>query len=272
MSIRLLVIVVCAVWCTACRSTQIPAFFLPTQQHRLHLALPSRPKPEVLSRPALPARAVALPNPETRASLHTPRAAIADTARRVDRKKPKGNQPTQVVVGTDTLVGYPVSSRIPMTTAADSSAIPVDSETTFVNVLGGVLAAAGLVSLGVAAGYESEANTSWANIFMGLLALTFIPIGVVLLLYQGKNGRLRLRREARRQARTSTQAPATRGEASPNKKSKRNPLRKLAAALLIAGGLLLLAGVLTAPYGMLFFGLPGITALLIGLMVAIAGL
>ncbi|MET4106477.1 hypothetical protein [Hymenobacter sp. UYP22] len=272
MNSRLLGILLGILWLTSCRSTQIPAFFPAAQQYQPHLVLPSRAESEALSRPSAAVRPASSRKPVAGSLLRKSVATAADTSRR-PAKKPKGNQPTLVITGTDTLVGYPVTGRIPSTITSDTSVIPSDPETTFVNVIGGVLTATGLISLAVSTDNKSGTSSSWENLYLGIVALTLVPIGIALLLYQGKNGRLRLKREARRQARADAQAPhVAAGTTSSSKKAKRHPLRKLAAILLIAGALLLVGGLLTAPYGMLFFGLPGTTALLIGLILMVASL
>lgn len=266
MNFRLLGILLCILWLTSCRSTQVPAFFPTAQQYQPHLALPSRPKSETLSRPSAPVLPAVSRKPVAGSLLRKSVVTAADTSRRAT-KKPKANQPTLVVTGNDTLVGYPVNSRIPLTAVPDTSASRPDPETTLVNVIGGVLVGAGLISLGV-----GSATSGWGGLYWAVLALTLIPLGLILLIYQGENGRLRLKDKARRQARAGAQAPAAAGAAPSSPKAKRNPLRKLTAILLLIGGILLLAGLLTAPYGMFFFGLPGIITLLIALILTIASL
>ncbi|SNR40494.1 hypothetical protein [Hymenobacter mucosus] len=168
--------------------------------------------------------------------------------------------PKAPLVSPDTVV----SRTIPQPTGPDP-------HTSKVNMLGGLLTFTGLIAL--LAAVWSEA--SWGSIHLGLGALALIPVGVALLLYQGKNGRLRLRRQARREARRPTKVPdANTGVPAATPPVKGNPhLRKVGSVLLILSAILLLIGALLGTvYSLFFFGLPAIIIGLLGLIVVVASL
>ncbi|RSK45683.1 hypothetical protein [Hymenobacter perfusus] len=157
-----------------------------------------------------------------------------------------------------------------MSSGTDAS-VP-DPATTTVNVIGGTLVAAGLVTLVVNSDSDSGSGTDWGGIFLVLIALSAIPVGVALLLYQGKNGRQRLKREARRQARKGTTPATAETPASATSGPSNRPLRKIGIGLLIGGAVLLAAGALLSPYGLLFFGLPGLILLISGLIISVSAI
>lgn len=175
----------------------------------------------------------------------------------------------------DTLYGRPVgrgwpqaASTPPISSSTDGS-IP-DPATTTVNVIGGALVAAGITTLVVNSDSESGSDTYWGKLFLSLVALALIPVGVALLLYQGVNGRQRLKREARRQARKGTPAATTATPVPAVSGPSNRPLRKTGIGILLSGAVLLAVGALLAPYGLLFFGLPGIILLISGLIISIS--
>lgn len=165
--------------------------------------------------------------------------------------------------------GWPQAASSPALSSSSAASIP-DPATTTVNVIGGTLVAAGLVTLVVNADSDSGSGTDWGGIFLGLIALSAIPVGVALLLYQGKNGRQRLKREARRQARRGNPPASAETPTSATSGPSNRPLRKIGIGLLIGGAVLLAAGTLLSPYGLLFFGLPGLVLMISGLIVSIS--
>jgi len=186
-------------------------------------------------------------------------------------------QPSTVASAPDTLYGRPVgrgwpqAASTPAMSSGTDTSVP-DPATTTVNVIGGTLVAAGLVTLVVNSDSDSGSGTDWGRIFLGLIALSAIPVGVALLLYQGKNGRQRLKREARRQARKGTTPATPETPASATSGPSNRPLRKVGIGILIGGAILLAVGALLAPYGLLFFGLPGLILLISGLIISVSAI
>lgn len=186
-------------------------------------------------------------------------------------------QSSTVAIEPDTLYGQPVgrgwpqASSTPSISSSADGSIP-DPATTTVNVIGGALVAAGITTLVVNSESDSGSGTNWGKLFLSLMALAVVPVGVALLLYQGVHGRQRLKREARRQARKDAAPAATEMPASAVSGPSNRPLRKVGIGLLISGALLLAIGALLSPYGLLFFGLPGLVLLISGLIISVSAI
>ncbi|RSK24313.1 hypothetical protein [Hymenobacter metallilatus] len=255
-TLRLLIVLLCSLCLSACQSARLP-LFLPAVQHQaLQVVAPphsntAAAKPEPVSSRA---KSIRVPAPRKPANL------LADTSRTA-AKKPKKPLPTLVISGTDTLVGYPVNSKLP------SGGVPPDPATTAINVAGGATILGSLVTLAVLSDREERSGTDWSGLMLSLMAFTILPVGVAMLFFQGPNGRQRAKREARRKG-SAIAAPTN---ATPSDKQLSNPpLRKLGIGILLAGALLMLGGALLGAYGLLFFGLPGLVLLLIGLVLGVA--
>lgn len=236
-----------------CQSARVPAL-LPTVQEygRNSNYQPASPASQATEPPQLLADAsAATPAPESSRRL--------PAARQLKPIRPANTQVRQPIAAPDTAV----------VRAAAQTTEP-DPETSRVNIMGGVITSAGLITLLAAS--QSESSSSWNNLFLGLIALALIPVGVALLFYQGKNGRLRLRRQARREARRAAKAPEE-GEktlaATPPVKG--NPhMRKVGSILLLISAALLLTGALLGGgYALIFLGLPGIIVGISGLIAVI---
>ncbi|RPD50315.1 hypothetical protein DNI29_05830 [Hymenobacter sediminis] len=164
-------------------------------------------------------------------------------------------------------------ATLPDTTVARATppAPGPDRETTTVNLIGGALSLTGIIGALVA--FNSEFSSEWVNLSLLLVAIALFPVGVALMLYQGKNGRLRLRRQARRKARRAARNPQgsePKEEAPPVGRKSR--LIKIGAVVFIAGALLTAAAYLLGGYAIFFFGLPGIVLALSGLIAVVASL
>ncbi|MBT2557339.1 hypothetical protein J7E24_06050 [Hymenobacter sp. ISL-91] len=134
---------------------------------------------------------------------------------------------------------------------------PTDPSTTAVNIVGGVTVAAGLGVM-ITKGFDGRPDApSLAPESSILVGLGLMVVGVALLCFQGKNGRMRKLREAREAA----VAPTAAAMRSQNFKTG---LRKTGRVILIVGGALLLLGV-AVPYGIYLLGLPAIALILTGL-------
>lgn len=186
-------------------------------------------------------------------------------------------QASTVAIEPDTLYGRPVGRGWPQAASTPSISSSIDGSipdpaTTTVNVIGGALVAAGITTLVVNSESDAGSGNSWGKLFLSLMALAVIPVGVALLLYQGVNGRRRLKREARRQARKDAAPATTETPASAVSGPSNRPLRKVGIGILIGGAILLAAGALLAPYGLLFFGLPGFILLISGLIVSVSAI
>ncbi|WP_019947032.1 hypothetical protein [Hymenobacter aerophilus] len=135
--------------------------------------------------------------------------------------------------------------------------LPADPATTAVNIVGGVTVAVGLGAM-ITNGFDGKPDEpSLAPESSILVGLGLLVVGLGLLFFQGKNGRLRKLREAREAA----VAPTAAAMRSQNFKTG---LRKTGRVILIVGGALLLLGV-AVPYGIYLLGLPAIALILTGL-------
>ncbi|WP_375434559.1 hypothetical protein [uncultured Hymenobacter sp.] len=139
-----------------------------------------------------------------------------------------------------------------------------DPATTIVNSVGGATTAVGL-GLMIAIASTDAPPTEWDGLsqVIGFLGgLMILLIGLALLFFQGKNGRLRRVREAREAAADDAIPPI-----SAKLASRRSQSRKTGRLLLTIGGVL---GVLVFIYGVLLL-LPAIILLLLGSIFSIAG-
>ncbi len=161
--------------------------------------------------------------------------------------------PNPAAILPDTAIG-----RLPQPLPIDKP----DPLTTAVNV-GGAVSLLGGVALIVAA--ANNDNGGFSGLGQVLLALPLLAIGVPLLLFQGKNGRRRKRREARLAARQPSAAPA------PKTTAANRPLEKLGLGMMIASGLLLLLGLLGGASGVGLAAIVGVPLAVIGLILFIAG-
>jgi hypothetical protein len=177
-------------------------------------------------------------------------------------------------IGTapDTLYGRPVGKGWPQAASSPVDSSVPDPATFTVNMVGGALVAAGLITLAANSGSDSDTGTDWDGLFLGLVALAAIPVGVALLFYQGVNGRQRLKRAARQQARKDAAPAVATNPTTVASGTSNRPLLKIGIGVLIGGALLLAVGALLAPYGLLFFGLPGFILLISGLIISISAL
>lgn len=144
--------------------------------------------------------------------------------------------------------------------------IKPDPLTTGVNVFG-ALATVGGIGFTIAAVDGNEQNKgSFYPVVQVVVGIGLLAIGIPLLFFQGKNGRMRRLREARK----ATSAPTP--PASASKKGKANaPLAKLGLGLAIAGGVLLLLGLLLGGLGAALVFIPAAILILIGLILFVAG-
>ncbi|MBC6696641.1 hypothetical protein [Hymenobacter sp. BT190] len=162
-------------------------------------------------------------------------------------------------------------------TAVKAAASPIsyskpDPATTVVNSIGGAITAVGL---GVAIANSGEApQTEWGGLgqAIGILGgLILALLGLGLLFFQGKNGRLRRLRESRKAALLPApdQSPNLAPEsASPNNRASQK--QKTGFRLMIAGGVLGLLGLLVSGY--FLFLLPvAVIVLLVGAVMSIIG-
>ncbi|PJJ47961.1 hypothetical protein CLV45_4652 [Hymenobacter chitinivorans DSM 11115] len=133
-----------------------------------------------------------------------------------------------------------------------------DPFTTRINMLGGAVGAAGVgIMLYAFSDASRERNPSgWGSLFEAFMGFVALAVGVSLLFFQGKNGRGRLRREARRAAR-HPQAPDAATESNGSR-----GLRRWGIVLGLVGVVLGLLGALQG--GLLFF-IVGAVLLLAGL-------
>ncbi|AHJ98722.1 hypothetical protein Hsw_3127 [Hymenobacter swuensis DY53] len=253
---------------SGCQSSRFAAFRPDAPTY--HVPTSSQPAPVVAAEPAV---LEATTNSGTFMAEMPPSVSLR---KRTTAALP-AEQKSAAVTAPDTLYGRPVGRGWPQAASTPDvfpktdSSVP-DPATTTVNVIGGTLVAAGLVTLVVNADSDSGSGTDWGRLFLGLIALSAIPIGVALLLYQGKNGRQRLKREARRQARKGTVPDATAAPASSESGPSDRPLRRIGIGLLLGGAVLLAVGALLSPYGLLFFGLPGLILLIAGLIVSVSAI
>ncbi|RFP65506.1 hypothetical protein D0N36_08470 [Hymenobacter lapidiphilus] len=135
---------------------------------------------------------------------------------------------------------------------------PVDPSTTAVNIVGGATVAVGLGAM-VASVLDDRSTASSLAPALGVLTgLGLLVVGVALMFFQGKNGRMRKLREAREAAVIPTAATI-------RSRNFKTGLRKVGRGLLIAAGVLLLLGILV-PYGIYFVVLPVLVLGVIGLL------
>jgi hypothetical protein len=137
-----------------------------------------------------PVLAATLPDKGPTTQANDPQAA--------PRLAPTDSQPSEVPADT-------LKKPLPPTLTGKP-----DPTTTVVNVVGGVATAAGLGLIIAAA--NADTGGEWgglADAIGGFTGLMLMIGGVALLFFQGKNGRLRKLREARRAARRAIIAPET---------------------------------------------------------------
>ncbi|MBT9391621.1 hypothetical protein KLP40_00485 [Hymenobacter sp. NST-14] len=169
------------------------------------------------------------------------------------------------------LVAAPVAPR-PTLTAAPDTALerllrpdPVakpDAVTTVVNVTGALSLLGGIGLLIAAANND---NGGYGGLGQLLLALPLLAIGIPLLFFQGKNGRLRKRREAR----IAAEHPGTKPAPSPEEANR--PLHRLGLGMIIGGGLLLVLGLVGGFGGLLLAVFLGVPLAVVGAILLIAG-
>ncbi|RSK47712.1 hypothetical protein [Hymenobacter rigui] len=185
----------------------------------------------------------------------------ADTSRTAARKA-KTPQPTLIINGPDTLIGYPVDSRV-----AVAARKPADKATTIVNAMGGVISAAGIGFL-IAGATSEPPKTEYGglrNLVLGFYGLVLLGLGIPLLFFQGKNGRLRQLRQARKAA----EAPAP--GASPAVDQKPANKRSTGGLVLVLLGALCMSS-LVIPSFLAFLLVPiGLICLVIGLVSILLG-
>ena len=161
---------------------------------------------------------------------------------------------------------------LPTLTAAPDTALerllrpdPVikpDPLTSGVNVLGALSTIGGLGFLFAAFNYDGSGFLGLAFL---LYSLPLLAIGIPLLLFQGKNGRRRKHREARAAAKHPGTEPAHKSE------DANRPLKRLGLGMLIAGGLVLLLGLMGGIGGAILVSFLGLPIAVIGAILLIAG-
>lgn len=263
---------------SSCQSNRLAAFRpAVSAYHPVLLAQtpPLTPDSTGTSRPVFEASASSSPEVPLVKLAHPASALAGATA--FGRKQSK--LPVDAGVVPDTLWGRPVGPGWPL---AEPPRTPVpasapDPSTFIVNMIGGGLLLSILLTLLIGPGSKPYSGLSGLLAILSLLAL--VPISVVLLLYQGKNGRQRLKREARRQARTGV-APSTDTNLSPTTNatppvvttSPRNqPLRKVGIGLMLGGSLLLIFWAVLGFYAFILI-LPSIILIITGLVISISAI
>ncbi|WP_324678483.1 hypothetical protein [Hymenobacter sp. GOD-10R] len=169
--------------------------------------------------------------------------------------------------------------KAPVDTVRKPLLLPVgkpDPTTTVVNVAGGVTTAAGLGIMIAAA--NAETGGEWgglANAIGGFMGLMLMIAGVALLFFQGKNGRLRRLREARKAARRAIVAPATEQGAPALNQQDTIPAEhmrhrsKTGLSMIVAAGILVLLSFL--PVGFFLLLPAALILFFVGLGFMIAG-
>ncbi|WP_188815671.1 hypothetical protein [Hymenobacter cavernae] len=150
-----------------------------------------------------------------------------------------------------------------------------DPATTVVNVIGGAMAVTGVGVM--IASSNADTGGEWgglADAIGGFMGLILTIAGVTLLFFQGKNGRLRRLREARRAARNPVTPGTEQGLATPPDVTKPTTTRRQRSRagghLVIAAGLLALLS-LFAGFLIIILLPASLILLLLGLSLMIAG-
>ncbi|WP_426492855.1 hypothetical protein [Hymenobacter sp. 102] len=140
-------------------------------------------------------------------------------------------------------------------------------------MIGGALSISALIGTFVAFNNDSSSSSSWGSLALLLVALALFPVGIALLLYQGENGRLRLRRQARRKARRAAKHPeSSEPMAAESGSKKKGRLFRIGAFLLLVGAVLLTVAYLLSGFALFFLGLPGFILALSGLIALVVSL
>jgi hypothetical protein len=208
------------------------------------------------------AEPTAVPAPELTAAL--PKQPVWDETRNgYEQPLPRLVAPAPQVLTPDTAAKAKVSP-IPYGKA--------DPATTVVNSIGGAMTAVGL---GVVIANSGEApQTEWGGLGQGIGLLggfILALLGLGLLFFQGKNGRLRRLRESRKAA--SLPAPDQSPNLAPEPASPSNRAsqkQKSGLRVMIIGGILGLAGFLVSGYFLLLLPV-AVIMLLVGAVMSIVG-
>lgn len=216
-------------------------------------------RPTVRSRQAAP---VTASPPALLAALPKP-TSKAETEDVYAKQLPNIASTTPQILAPDTVLKPTVTPAV--------SGKP-DPTTTVVNIAGAVITAAGL---GVIIANSGEApHTEWGGLSQSISILGGIIMalfGLVLLFFQGKNGRMRRLREARKAAASPTpgQSPAvTPDPVKPS--SQTSHKQKTGLRLMVAGGIMGLLGYLASGPFLLLLPVAAVL-LLIGSIVSITG-
>ncbi|WP_139920054.1 hypothetical protein [Hymenobacter sp. DG01] len=236
-----------------CQSARVPALLPAVQEYgqSLNHQLIS-PASQATEPPQLLADASAA-TPSQERSRRLPPAVQIKLA------KPVNIPSKQIITAPDTAV-----------TPTVAQASKPDPETTTVNLIGGAISLSAIIGALVA--FNAEFSSGWTNIGLLLISIALFPVGIALLLYQGENGRLRLRRQARRKERRTAKVGVGSEPKEEALVSKKSRLIRIGSVLFLAGALVTAAAYLLGGYAILFFGLPGIILAISGLVAIVAAL
>ncbi|MBB4600360.1 hypothetical protein HNQ93_000160 [Hymenobacter luteus] len=256
MKFRIVGLLISGLLAVGCQSARVPAVLPAVQEYGHQPAFRAGP-------------ATTTPIAEPPQLLADASAATSAPAR--SRKLPPA-PPLKPIRPADAQRRPPVAAPDTVLVRATAQTTGPDPETSRVNMLGGLFTAGGLITFLAASG---DSSPGWDSLLLGLAGLALIPVGIALLLYQGKNGRLRLRRQARREARRAAKNPGGNSEAPVvTPPVKGNPhMRKVGSILLLISAALLLTGALLGGgYALIFLGLPGLILGISGLVAVVASL
>ncbi|UOQ65260.1 hypothetical protein [Hymenobacter volaticus] len=155
-----------------------------------------------------------------------------------------------------------------------------DPKTTIVNSIGGAVTATGLGFI-IARASADTPQTEWGGISkaMGVLgALLVVLVGVALLFFQGKNGRLRRLREARQAAKNPVVMPLSEDSSKlySSMRSAEHRVHRSKSGLQLLGYITMYSGILILALSLLGgppigFLLAGVITILLGLILLVAG-
>ncbi|MFD2786496.1 hypothetical protein [Hymenobacter rubripertinctus] len=234
---------------TGCQSTHLPAVLPQTSAYGPSRQLPADTAPLWHAPTPEPVLSAALVDP-------APEATAGTGAHRPSALPAAAPLPVWAVprsVAPDTVLDRLLRPEVKL---------PADPLTTTVNVVGAVATVGGIVYATVGANNEFGGYSAAAQVLFGLALLA---VGIPLLFFQGKNGRGRLRREAREKNVAPIAVLAARAEGG------NEPLRKTGLGMALAGGVLLLLGLLGGTYGLILAGFIAVPLVVVGVILLVAG-